>query len=37
MGSAMKGAIIIIILIILLKHPSLISTIIDGVNKLING
>jgi hypothetical protein len=37
MGSAGKITIAIIVLIILLKHPDLISTIIDGINKIVNG
>lgn len=37
MGSVAKAFIIILILIILLKHPQLVSEIINGINKIING
>lgn len=37
MGSVAKAFIIILILIILLKHPQLVSEIINGFNNLVNG
>jgi hypothetical protein len=37
MGSGAKITIAIIVLIILLKHPDLISQIINGVTSLVNG